>query len=88
MDPIKQLLNVPPEGTAHLTADEIASLSSTRNEREWNAAVEAITKARGGSYPPDWAASVMVSGLHYEIVSLWRLRDGVISKLACSQTAV
>lgn len=88
MDPIKQLLSVPPEGTAPITAEEIASLTCTRNEREWNTAVEAITKARGGSYPPDWAASVMASGLHYEIVSLWRLRDGIIAKLAHHGAAV
>jgi hypothetical protein len=88
MDPIKTLLNVSPEGTTTITADEISALLETRNEREWNAAVEAICQARGGSYPSDWATSVMASGLHYEVVSLWRLRDGILAKLARSSAAV
>ena len=82
MDAIKDLLNVSPEGTAPITTDEISALCSTRNEREWNAAVAEITSRRAGSYPPDWHAAVMASGLHYEIVALWRLRDGVLAKLA------
>lgn len=73
MDPIQQLLNVPPAGTATITAEEISSLRSTRNPREWNAAVAAVESARGGHYPPDWYQVVIASGLHHEIAARWEI---------------
>lgn len=81
MDPIQQLFNVPPVGTAPITADEIASLCAARSEGEWNAAVAAIEAARSGHYPPDWFEAVMLSGLHYKVASLWSICDGVLARL-------
>lgn len=86
MDPIKQLINVPPPGTAPITADEIASLCRCRNPKEWNAIVAAIEAGRGGHYPPDWYEAVMRSGLHYELTALWAIRDGVLARLASEKS--
>lgn len=55
-----------------LTDDEIATLEASRNEREWNAACDAVKRARGGRYPDDWLGRVMLSGLAARVSRGWK----------------
>lgn len=54
-----------------ITEAELNSLKATKNEREWNAACDAIKKARNGSYPDDWWPKVKLTGLMDAIFASW-----------------
>lgn len=47
----------------NLTVAEMEDLTNSTSEAEWNAACDRIKKARGGAYPDDWYAKVLLSGL-------------------------
>jgi hypothetical protein len=46
----------------NLTEEEIATLEACKTEDEWNAACDAVKRARGGSYPDDWWSKMMLTG--------------------------
>ena len=52
----------PDERKEHIEEHELHALENTTCEREWNAQCDAIKKARGGFYPADWYAEVVLSG--------------------------
>lgn len=47
----------------NLTEAEMDKFRNTKSEREWNAVCDEIKAARNGSYPPDWFAKMMMTGL-------------------------
>lgn len=47
----------------NITDTELAMLEAVTTDDEWNQACDAIKRARGGAYPPDWWAKVKLSGL-------------------------
>lgn len=55
-----------------LTDKELGRLRSTQNEAEWDATCDAVKRARGGRYPPDWFVRVVLSGLMAEAAERWR----------------
>jgi hypothetical protein len=55
----------------NITQAELDALRSTKNESEWNNVCNGIKQARNGSYPPDWWAMVMLSGLAKEVANAW-----------------
>lgn len=54
-----------------ITELEIQRLKDTESEAEWNAACDSIKVARGGQYPPNWYATVVMPGLAAEIMATW-----------------
>lgn len=54
--------------TTLITNDEIISLERCRSENDWNQACDRIKTSRGGQYPEDWWARVMLSGLMAHVV--------------------
>ena len=46
-----------------LTEAELHNLRNAKTEAQWNADCDAIKAARGGSYPSDWYAKVIQSGV-------------------------
>ena len=63
---LREVDNVP-----NLTEDEMQQLLSASTPKLWDAACDAIKKARNGQYPPDWYAMVLRSGLMDRISSYW-----------------
>jgi hypothetical protein len=55
----------------NITEAELTKLAATNTEEEWNDACDAVKKARGGAYPPDWFAKVMMSGLAAKVMKGW-----------------
>ena len=58
-----------------ITTEELAALRASKNEGEWNAACDAVKKARNGNYPADWFVKVMMSGLSAEVAEAWGRPD-------------
>lgn len=54
-----------------VTDDELSLLDRCTSVEEWDAAVAAIRKPRGGSYPCNWFSRVMRSGLADMIFKRW-----------------
>ena len=54
-----------------ITQEELSNLTLAASEKEWNAACDAIKCARGGQYPPDWYAKVVLSGLAAIVRANW-----------------
>lgn len=51
-------------GPAELTEEEYKELEAAapaNSSPAWNKAVDAIKKRRGGKYPPDWFAKVLMN---------------------------
>lgn len=46
-----------------LTDEEYERCVASKNELEWNAACDAVKRARGGRYPHDWFSRMNQSGL-------------------------
>jgi hypothetical protein len=55
-----------------LTDAELKALKESKNEQEWNDACDAVKKARNGSYPSDWFAKVLLSGVAAEAQANWK----------------
>jgi hypothetical protein len=55
----------------NITEQELSSLMSCTNPREWNAATDVIIGERGGRYPPDWMKRVLQSGLMARVQKTW-----------------
>ena len=55
----------------NITEEELNSLRTAKNEAEWNAACDAVKKARAGRYPYDWYEKVLASGLTAEVAAAW-----------------
>lgn len=49
--------------TNNLTDAEMEKLEACKTEAEWDATCDEIKRARGGDYPPDWFAKVVLAGL-------------------------
>jgi hypothetical protein len=56
---------------AELTQAELARLEASTNEEDWNAACDAVKRARKGIYPDDWFAKVIATGLLDRIAAKW-----------------
>lgn len=56
----------------NLTEQEESKLVASKNEDEWNAICDEVKAARGGKYPPDWFARVMMSGLGARAQERWK----------------
>ena len=56
----------------NLTEAEMAKLQKVTSSTEWNKVCDEIKEARGGEYPPDWFAKVVMSGLFNAI----RVKNG------------
>lgn len=54
-----------------ITEAELTKLEKTKSAEEWNATCDEIKKARGGNYPPNWWAKVMMSGVAAKAKSNW-----------------
>jgi len=54
-----------------LTQEEIEKLKATKSEAEWNAVCDEVKSARGGSYPGNWYATVVLSGMMADVSSSW-----------------
>ncbi len=66
----------------HLTDDEFKNLSATKSEAEWNAECTRIKAARGGYYPRDWYARMIVSGIAGAIAKGWVVPGDMEIKLS------
>lgn len=47
----------------NLTEEELKMLNAVKTEDGWNAACDAVKKARKGNYPPDWFEKVIQTRL-------------------------
>lgn len=56
----------------NITQEELNKLASTKSEAEWNLVCDQIKLARGGQYPPDWWAKVMMTGMAAIIQGSWK----------------
>ena len=56
----------------NLTEAEMTKLRNTKSESEWNAVCDEIKAARNGTYPPDWFAKMMMTGLMSAIAATWK----------------
>lgn len=65
-----------------ITQEELDRLRSSKNENDWNAACDAIKKARNGRYPFDWWPKVMMSGLADEVANNWGQPDAFEIKVS------
>jgi hypothetical protein len=54
-----------------LTTGELYRLRDARSEAEWNAICDDVKRSRGGRYPADWYAKVVLSGLAQETANHW-----------------
>ena len=52
----------------NLTPEEIDRLKACKSAEQWDAACDAVKRARGGQYPPDWWPVMKLSGLMDEIL--------------------
>jgi hypothetical protein len=55
----------------NLTNEELKALKESKNSDEWNAACDAVKKARNNSYPPDWFVKVLLSGVAAQAEARW-----------------
>ena len=55
----------------NLSDAEVKSLRAAAGEASWNAVCDQIKAARGGKYPADWYARVVLGGLMSEVKSGW-----------------
>ena len=51
-------MNVP-----NLTDAELQRMKDASSEEEWNEGCDAVKESRGGQYPGDWFAKIIMSGL-------------------------
>lgn len=56
----------------NITDLEIVNLFGTKSEKQWNAVCGEIKSARGGEYPPDWYAKIVLSGIMSIISNGWK----------------
>lgn len=54
-----------------LTDAEMTRLKDTKTAQEWDAACDAVKNARGGAYPEDWFAKILMSGVMARVQSNW-----------------
>lgn len=54
-----------------ITETELETLKNSNNEQEWTATCDAIKRARGNRYPPDWFEKVVMSGLATTVSGSW-----------------
>jgi hypothetical protein len=54
-----------------LTDSEIKALNESKSDREWDKACDEVKSARGGSYPADWFARVLVGGIMRDAQARW-----------------
>jgi hypothetical protein len=52
-----------------LRVEELDALKHVKTGREWDNTCDAIKKARGGYYPPDWFQKVLASGLAAKVLT-------------------
>ena len=71
--------------TKLLTDNELARLEEAQTEQDWSTTCDAIKATRGGSYPADWYAKVILSGLARRVAERWgdddRIRIMPISRI-------
>lgn len=80
----------------NLTDDELESLESSESESEWDRACDGVKRARGGVYPPDWYARVVLSGVVSAARLSWtlnaplreRVHGGGLALMTTSDTQV
>ena len=54
-----------------ITEEELKRLDSCQSAQDWSDASDAVKKARGGQYPPDWWDKVKLTGMMDKIMARW-----------------
>ena len=57
-----------------LTEKELAALTNTKSETEWNDVCDSVKAAREGQYPSDWYQKVVLSGLASRMSASWTIQ--------------
>ena len=47
----------------NITESELTALDAATTATDWNAVCDQIKRSRGGQYPPNWYAVVVLSGM-------------------------
>ena len=69
----------------NLTDAELKSLMFATSESDWNKICDAVKAARGGVYPDDWFAKVMISGLMNEVSERWKRAEARANRTPAQQ---
>jgi hypothetical protein len=55
----------------NLTEAEVAKFRAAKSEAEWNRLCDEVKRSRGGNYPADWYAKIIMTGLIHEVRRNW-----------------
>lgn len=55
----------------HISDEELNQLRNCNSESEWNIICDLVKEARGGAYPHDWFAKVVMSRLINQVAARW-----------------
>lgn len=58
----------------NLTEIELEKLKNSKSATEWDSICDAVKQIRGGQYPQDWFAKVVLSGVINNAQNSWLVR--------------